>query len=67
MTADEKYEAAMAESGQLLARMQAESNSNDAAVALMADIWSQRTNTPFLTTVYEASQEVLAPGRAIWK
>ena len=51
------FQEAMSESRQLRARMRAASDSTDAARALMADIWAQNRNMPFLTTVYESVQE----------
>jgi hypothetical protein len=52
---------AMKVSSELLQRMREHSRSDDPARALMADIWSQRHNVPFITTVYEAAQEMNVP------
>jgi hypothetical protein len=54
---DGAYYEAMRVSGELLKRMGDASISTDAARALMADVWAQKRNIPFLTTVYEAVQE----------
>jgi hypothetical protein len=54
---DAAYREAMKVSGDLIRRMRETSNSTDAARAIMADIWHQNHNIPFLTTVYEAVQE----------
>lgn len=51
---------ALAVSGDLIKQMQERSQSNDAARAVMADIWAQRHNIPYVTTVYEANQEMQA-------
>lgn len=51
------YREAMRVSGELLRRMGEHSTSTDAARAVMADVWAQNRNIPFLTTVYEAVQE----------
>jgi hypothetical protein len=61
LTADEKYRRAMTESGDLLAEMREASRSDDPVIALMADIWAQRHNVPYVTTMYEATQEMNAP------
>jgi hypothetical protein len=55
---DVAYREAMNISGDLLRHMGEASTSTDAARGLMADIWAQNNNIPFLTTVYEAVQEV---------
>lgn len=56
-----KYRKAMAVSEDLLTRMREASRSTDAARAVMADIWLQNHNVPFLTTVYESVQEAKSP------
>jgi len=52
------YEEAMRQSSDLIRYMRSASNSTDAARAIMADIWAQNHNVPFLTTVFEAVQEM---------
>ena len=37
------------------------SNGNDPVKGLMADLWRHRNNIPFMTTVFEAIQEVKQP------
>jgi hypothetical protein len=54
---DRAYEEAMGVSNDLIARMREAGDSTDAARAVMADIWAQNHNIPFLTTVYESVQE----------
>ena len=49
---------AIAVSGELIKQMQEKSRSNDPARALMADVWAQRHNVPYVTTMYEANQEM---------
>ena len=49
---------ALAISSDLIKQMQERSQSHDAARAVMADIWAQRHNIPYLTTVYEANEEM---------
>jgi hypothetical protein len=51
------YRRAMGVSKDLLNRMREASQSKDAARAVMADVWAQAHNVPFMTTVYEAVQE----------
>lgn len=58
---DDTYARAIAVSSDLLARMRAASRSSDPARAVMADLWYQRHNVPFLTTVHEAVQEAKSP------
>lgn len=54
---DRAYEEAMGVSNELIARMRESAESNDAARAVMADIWAQNHNIPFMTTVYQSVQE----------
>lgn len=54
------YHQAMGESGDLIKRMREHSISNDPARAVMADIWAQNRNIPFLTAVYETVREMKA-------
>lgn len=55
---DAAYAAAMVESDELLKRLRDSASSTDVARAVMADVWAQRRNIPFLTTVHEAVQEM---------
>lgn len=55
---DLAFDRAMGKSDGILKKMRECSSSTDAPRAVMADIWAQRHNIPFLTTVYEATQEV---------
>lgn len=59
--ADESYAAAVRESDDLLAKMKAAYESTDPVRQAMADIWAQRHNVPFQTTITEAVQEMNAP------
>lgn len=52
------YARAINESSDLLRRMREHSGSTDAARAVMADVWAQNHNVPFMTTVYETVQEL---------
>lgn len=52
------YVTAINESSDLLRRMREHSQSTDAARAVMADVWAQNHNIPFMTTVYETVQEL---------
>lgn len=54
---DHLYHEAMRQSTDLVRHMRDCSMSTDAARAIMADVWAQNHNIPFLTTVYEAVQE----------
>jgi hypothetical protein len=58
---DIAYAKAIASSDDLIRRMQEASRSKDAVRAVMADIWAQRHNVPFMTTVVEAVQEAKSP------
>ncbi len=55
---------AMKISDDLVQRMREHSASDDPARALLADIWSQRYNVPFMTTMYESAQEMKSPPAA---
>lgn len=55
---DLAYQQAMGVSDDLIRRMRQHSASNDAARAVMADVWSQRHNVPFMTSTYETVQEM---------
>jgi hypothetical protein len=55
---DVAYNDAMRVSGDLLRRMGESSSSTDAARAIMADVWAQNHNIPFIVTVYESVQEM---------
>lgn len=59
--ADRKFEAAMAASDDLIARMQSETGEADPARALLRSIWTHRHNVPFLATVHEATAEMASP------
>lgn len=52
--------AAMSVSSDLIHRMQDASASNDPVRALMADVWAQRQNMPYITTLYESNEEMQA-------
>lgn len=55
------YAVAMRESDDLLARMRAAYASNDPVRQAMADLWAQRHNVPYVTSVFETVQEMNAP------
>jgi hypothetical protein len=55
---DIAYDRAMNESADLLNRMREYSCSTDAARAVMADVWAQNHNVPFVTSVYQTVQEM---------
>jgi hypothetical protein len=57
---DQVYGNAMNLGAELVSYMRQASLSDDPARAVMADIWSQRHNVPFMATVYEATQEMTA-------
>jgi hypothetical protein len=44
----------------LIRKMREYSTSNDAARAVMADIWAQRNNVPFMTSAFETVREMKA-------
>lgn len=55
------YHQAMGETDDLIQRMRSYSGSNDAARAVMADVWAQRHNIPFITSTFETVEEMKAP------
>lgn len=54
---DIAYDRAMKASSDLLVRIKEAGREMDVARSVMADVWSQAENTPFMTTVYQAVQE----------
>lgn len=55
---DLAFDRVMDKSDEIMRRMRECSESTDVARALMADIWFQNNNIPFLVTVFETVQEV---------
>lgn len=55
---DIAYHTAMGVSDELIQRMRDHSNSSDPARAVMADVWAQRRNVPFMATVFESVEEM---------
>jgi hypothetical protein len=60
---DRAYDHAMAASDDVIRYMRAASRSSDPARAVMADIWAQHHNVPFMTAVVETVEEMKAPLR----
>lgn len=58
-SSDEKYRLAMITSGEVLELISAKAG--DPARDMVADIFANRDNVPYLTTAYEALQEMNAP------
>jgi hypothetical protein len=58
-----KYEQAMAESEFLIERFREAAHSPHPARCLLRDIWFARNNTPYMTTLYEANEEMIGPLR----
>lgn len=58
--AEEKYYRAMQMSSDLLRRIRGE-RIHDPALMVVSDVISHRNNVPYMTTVYEAVEEVNAP------
>jgi len=56
--ADRAFGAAMQISDDLISTMRETSKSKDVFRAIMADIWAQHHNIPFMATVYEAVREM---------
>jgi hypothetical protein len=54
----ENFRAAIRVSKDLIDQMRKDQDSRNPVTALMADIWMQRHNMPYMTTIYEAVQEV---------
>lgn len=55
---DPAYSKAIEMSNDLIDKMRKNQDAKNPVTALMADIWMQRHNIPYMTTVYEAVQEV---------
>ncbi len=58
---DVAYSKAVALTDDILLRMREPAKETEVARDITADIWLQSRNTPFMTTVYEATQEMTAP------
>jgi hypothetical protein len=58
---DQAYAEAMTISDELIERMREASRSTDAARGVMADIWAQHHNVPFMATMVETVQEMKSP------
>lgn len=58
---DIPYYRAVAATNDVMARMASSPRTTDAARAIMSDIWAQAHNVPFMTTLYETTQEMNAP------
>lgn len=65
MSGDVAYDRAMDASADLLFRIREAGRESDVARSLMADIWSQAQNIPFMTSVYEAVQEAKSGPEAL--
>lgn len=58
---DHAYEQAMAASDDVLNHMRRAPPSTVPARSVIADIWAQRRNVPFMATVIEAVEEMKSP------
>jgi hypothetical protein len=58
MRGDIAYAEAMSQSDELIRKMQDASNSNDPVRAVMADLFLQRHNVPFMVTIVETVEEM---------
>lgn len=58
---DLAYARAMNESDELIEYMRSNSSSSDPARAVMADIWRQNNNVPFMVTIVETVEELKSP------
>lgn len=57
----DSYETAMRASDELIEQMRASQASPDPVRQTIAGIWEHRKNGPFVVTVFESTQEMLAP------
>lgn len=57
------FEKAMQTSGELIGRFEQASGAPDPIRAMFADMWLERHNVPYVTTLFEAHQEMLLPLR----
>jgi hypothetical protein len=58
-----KYEQAIAESDELIQRLREAASSPHPVRCLLRDVWIFRNNIPYITTIYEANEEMTAPLR----
>jgi hypothetical protein len=57
------FDQAMRTSGDLIGRFKHASESDDPIRAMFADMWLERHNVPYVTTMYQANQEMIQPLR----
>lgn len=57
------YERAIGASNELIDKFEEASKSRDPIRAMFADMWLERHNVPYASTIYEAHQEMIAPLR----
>ncbi len=58
---DVAYAKAVALTDDILLRMRESEKDTEAARVVAAEVWLHARNVPFMTTVYEATQEMTAP------
>lgn len=55
------FDKAMSTSGELIGRFKHASESPDPIRAMFADMWLERQNVPYVTTLFEAHKEMMQP------
>jgi hypothetical protein len=58
-----KFDEAMAESDNLIQTLRKAAESPHPVRCLLRDLWAFRHNTAYITTIYEANEEMTAPLR----
>ena len=61
VASDASYHEAMGASDDLIQKMRESSKSSDAARTVIGHIWAKHHNIPFLTSVFEAVEEMNLP------
>jgi len=57
------YDRAMQATGELIERFEEASRSPDPIRAMFADMWLERHNIPYATTMFQSHQEMISPLR----
>lgn len=57
------FDRAMKTSGELIERFEEAARSDDPIRAMFADMWLERNNAHYVTSIYETHQEMISPLR----
>lgn len=63
--ADQKYEAAMQETADVINRLRDPHAPRPLVIEIFKELWRERHNAPVMTTIYQAYQEMMSPVRQL--